>query len=627
MKYQETIEGILKNIGGEDNIQSVTHCITRLRFVLKDESKGDIDAVKQVPGVVSCLLKGGQFQVVIGAHVSEVYDELLKTVHIVEGGGSEKTGSDTKKSLLSRLFSMLCDTMSSIVMPIIGPLAASGMIKAAMTICVQFGLLDNTSQTYQIFYMVADGVFYFMPMFLAFSAGKKFGCNPYLSVVFGAMLVNPTYIALKEAGDPVTLLGLPVTLASYTSSIVPIIFITYFQSKIERLANRFTPNAIKVFFVPLVVSLITVPVGFVVLGPLGSIVGSYLAQFFTFLETKVNWLVPMLIGGFCPLLVMTGMHYALGSAQTVQRATMGYATIMAPGMVCSNMAQAASTLAVALKSKNAELKTLASSVGITALCGITEPTLYGVGMKYKTPLFCAMAGGAAGGLFAGITQVKQWAYGTSTIFATPVYIGPDSSFMNILIAIAIAMAVAFVLSFITFKDPVDASPSSNPDPGMDPSGPIDSRVRAAEVCSPLKGDVVDLASSGGAAFESGALGRGCAIVPTAGEMVAPFDGVVTKVFESGHAISMKSEDGVEVLIHVGTGNETPDASFFTHRVKSGDTVRRGDVLMSIDLKALADSGCSVITPVVVSNASDFLDVIETNRESVERGDALLTIIQ
>ncbi len=441
MKYESLVRAILNEIGGEHNIASVTHCMTRLRFTLKDESKANIENVKNITGVVGCVNKGGQFQIVIGTQVADVYNELIQIAHIQTDGEEKKE----KKNLISALF----DTMASIVMPMIGPLAGAGMIKAILSILVQFSLIDNTTQTYQIFYMVADCVFYYMPFFLAFSAGKKFKCNPYLSLIFAAMLVHPTYLGLKTAGDPVTLLGLPVTLATYTSSVVPIILIVYFQSIVEKWVTKWTPKAIKTFFVPMIVILVTVPVGFIVLGPLGAIFGNYLASFFTFLDTQVGWLVPMLVGGLCPLLVMTGMHYALGSAQSIQRATVGYATILAPGMVCSNMAQSAATFGVALKTKDKELKSLASTVGVTALCGITEPTLYGIGMKLKRPLYSAMAAGAIGGLYAGLTGVKQWAYGTSTIFALPVYLGSDNSFLNICIAVAISMVLAFVFNVLT----------------------------------------------------------------------------------------------------------------------------------------------------------------------------------
>lgn len=450
---EKLINEILRAVGGKENILSATHCITRLRFHLADTKKADIETVKKIDGVVGCVYKAGQFQVIIGPQVNEVYNDLIRMTGLKNEPAVDAKTEDSaeKKNILSRLV----DTMASIVMPMIGPLAGAGMIKAILSLLTQFALISKDSQTYQLFYLVADGVFYYMPFFLAFSAGKKFRCNPYLSLIFAAMLVHPNYMAMKTAGEAVTLFGfLPVTLASYTSSVVPIILIVYFQSIVENFFAKITPKAIKVFFVPMVTILITVPVGYVVLGPLGSIIGTYLAKGFTALDTYASWLCPTLVGGLCPLLVMTGMHYALGSAQSIQRATLGYATILAPGMVCSNMAQSAATFGVALKSKNPELKSLASTVGVTALCGITEPTLYGVGLKYKTPLYCAMAGGALGGLFAGLMHVKQWAYGTSTIFALAVYLGEDNSFVYMCIAVAIAMLSAFILSYLTFKDPV-----------------------------------------------------------------------------------------------------------------------------------------------------------------------------
>lgn len=450
---EKLINEILRAVGGKENILSATHCITRLRFHLADTKKADIETVKKIDGVVGCVYKAGQFQVIIGPQVNEVYNDLIRMTGLKNEPAVDAKTEDSaeKKNILSRLV----DTMASIVMPMIGPLAGAGMIKAILSLLTQFALISKDSQTYQLFYLVADGVFYYMPFFLAFSAGKKFKCNPYLSLIFAAMLVHPNYMAMKTAGEAVKLFGfLPVTLASYTSSVVPIILIVYFQSVVENFFAKITPKAIKVFFVPMVTILITVPVGYVVLGPLGSIVGTYLAKGFTALDTYASWLCPTLVGGLCPLLVMTGMHYALGSAQSIQRATLGYATILAPGMVCSNMAQSAATFGVALKSKNPELKSLASTVGVTALCGITEPTLYGVGLKYKTPLYCAMAGGALGGLFAGLMHVKQWAYGTSTIFALAVYLGEDNSFVYMCIAVAIAMLSAFILSYLTFKDPV-----------------------------------------------------------------------------------------------------------------------------------------------------------------------------
>lgn len=613
MKYKELISQILESVGGEKNIETVTHCMTRLRFVLKDDSKASIEEAKKINGVVGCVSKGGQFQIVIGTHVSEVYDELIKSTNIRQSDDGEQ--KKEKKNIVSALF----DTMASVVMPMIGPLAGAGMIKAILSILVQFNLVDSASQTYQIFYMVADCVFYYMPFFLAFSAGKKFKCNPYLSLIFAAMLVHPTYIGFKTAGEAVSVIGLPVTLATYTSSVVPIILIVYFQSIIEKFVTKLTPKAIKTFFVPMIVILITVPVGFVALGPLGAIIGEYLAKVFTFLEANVGWFVPMLIGGLCPLLVMTGMHYAIGSAQSIQRATMGYATILAPGMVCSNMAQSAATFGVALKTKNAELKSLASTVGITALCGITEPTLYGIGLKLKKPLYCSMIAGAIGGLYAGITGVKQWAYGTSTIFALPVYLGSDNSFINICIAVAISMILAFVLSYITHKDESNTSEKTKS---------VDANLinKRKELFAPIKGELIQLSDVKDDAFKSEAMGKGCAIIPSEGIVYSPIDGVIEMIFETKHAIGIKDKDGVEILIHIGLDTVKLNGKYFETHVSVGQEVKKGEKLISFDLKEIKNEGYDITTPIIVTNSSDFLDIVETNEKEVSTDSTILTVI-
>ncbi len=617
MQYSAMIKEIIKNVGGVDNVESVTHCITRLRFTLKDDGKASIDGCKAIEGVVGCVNKNGQFQVVIGTHVGDVYDELVKTYHVSEDGQSTKANKNKEKM---SLFGKLCDTMSGCVMPIVGPLAASGMIKALLVILTQFNIITTDTTTYQLLYMVADGVFYYLPVFLAFSSARKFGANPFLALIYGVMLVNPTYIELRAAGNPVTLFGLPVTMASYTSSVIPNILIVYFQSKVEGIVKKYIPKAISIFAVPLVVSLITVPVGFVVLGPLGSIIGNYVAQVFTWMEGTVGWLVPVLVGGLCPLLVMTGMHYALGAAQSVQRASLGYATIMAPGMICSNMAQAASSFGVALKTKNGNLKSLASSVGVSALCGITEPTLYGVGMVYKTPLYAAMAGGAIGGLWAGITGVKQWASGTSNIFSLPIYIGPDNSFMNVIIAVVIAMLSAFVISFIIFKDPKEE---------------VEAKVETKNevlnkksiVYAPINGKVIPLEEVKDEAFNTGSLGKGVGIVPSDGNVYAPVDGKVSVLFNTLHAIGLTTDDGMEVLVHIGLDTVKLNGKYFNAHIKQGDTVKKGDLLVSFDKEALEKEGYDITTPVIITNSNDMLDVVETNETDIHAGDTLLTGIR
>lgn len=610
MNYQEMIKEILIHIGGEANIESVTHCMTRLRFVLKDDSKANSDAVKKIKGVVGCVNKGGQFQIVIGTHVSEVYEALTRSTNIKTGGSKEK-----KKFNASQIF----DLIAGIFMPIVGALAGSGMVKAILSVCVAANWIDTTSQTYTILYMISDIVFYYLPFFLAYSAAKKFKINPYVSLIFAGMLVHPTFLGLKEAGDAVSFLGMPIKMATYTSSVIPIIMIVAFQAFVEKYVKKITPNAIKTFFVPMITILIVAPIGLIVLGPLGAIIGGYLSDLFMFLDTKANWIVPTLVGGLAPLLVMTGTHYSLGAAQAVQRATVGYATILAPGMISSNMAQAAATFAVSVRSKNRDLKALASSCAITAICGITEPALYGVNMKLKRPLYATMLAGGCAGLYAGISGVKAWSAGTSNIFALPIYIGADNSFVNACISVGIALVLGFVFSWFLYKEPETFENEK-----IEETKVLNKKV---EIYAPIKGAVLPLSEVKDDAFKSGALGKGCAIVPIDGEIVSPIDGTVVMLFETKHAIGLIDENGTEVLVHFGLDTVKLNGKYFESYVKTGDKVHRGDKLISVDLKAVQEQGYDVITPVIITNSNDFLDVVETDDENADFQTVLLTGIK
>lgn len=613
MKYESLVRAILNEIGSEHNIASVTHCMTRLRFTLKDDSKANIDHVKNIAGVVGCVNKGGQFQIVIGTHVADVYNDLVQIAHI------QNENTTKKKFEASQIF----DLIAGIFMPIVGALAGAGMVKAILAVCVAASWITTESQTYTLLYMISDIVFYYLPLFLAFSAAKKFKVNPYVALIFAGMLVHPTFSGLRTAGEAVYFLGMPVKMATYTSSVIPIILIVAFQALVEKLVKKWTPDAIKIFFVPMMTILIVAPVGLIVLGPLGSILGGYLSTFFTFLDQKISWVVPTLVGGLAPLLVMTGMHYSLGAAQSVQRATVGYATILAPGMIASNMAQAAATFAVSIKTKNKELKTLASSCAATAICGITEPALYGVNMKLKRPLYATMLAGGCAGLYAGITGVKAWSAGTSNIFALPIHIGPDNSFMNACITVAIALILGFVFSYLFYKEP---QTTENLIASSDNS-PAKSLNKKLVIHSPAAGQLIPLEQVKDDTFASGALGQGCALIPESGEFGSPVKGKVAMLFETKHAIGLIAEDGTEVLIHIGLDTVKLNGEHFTAKVKTGDAVEVGTPLVQVDLKAVRDAGYDLVTPVLITNSAEVLDVVENSREHVEAGDEILTVIR
>lgn len=454
--YDELAKKIIDLVGGEANIANVTHCITRLRFNLKDESKANTEAIRSTPGVVGVTSANGQYQVIIGAEVTQVYEKVAAQLHNLEGGSAAPAKQEG--SFVSRLI----DTITGIFTPILPPLTAAGMLKAVLAILVAFKLVDSTSSTYQVINFMADATFYFLPILLANSAAKKLGCNPYLAMMLGGILIHPNFVSMvtasKETGEAITVFGLPIYNATYSSSVIPILLGVLLMSKVEPLANKFAPKAIRFFTAPLITMLVVGIATLCVLGPVGYVISNILASAINGLSAIAPWLAPTIIGALLPFLVMTGTHHALTPIGINNRMTIGFDTIIYPGQLASNIAQGAAALAVSFKTKNTELKELTSSTGITAVCGITEPVLYGVTMKIRTNMIAAMVGGGVGGFFMGLMNTKNYSGGSPGLLTLPSYIGLDAPMSNFYFACAgaaIAFVVGFVVSFILYKDPVE----------------------------------------------------------------------------------------------------------------------------------------------------------------------------
>lgn len=454
MNYEELAKVILEKVGGKDNVANATHCATRLRLNLKDESIADTEALKATPGIVGIASKNGQYQVIIGAEVLQVYQKLAKM--LPEGEKSAAPAPvENKGSFVGRLI----DTVTGIFTPILPALTAAGMIKAVLALLVAFKLVQSSSNTYQVINFMGDATFYFLPILLANSAAKKLGCNPYLAMMLGGILIHPNFISLiataKETGEALTIFGLPIYNASYASSVIPIILGVLLMSKVEPLADKISPKAIKFFTVPLITMFITGIATLCVLGPIGYIISNGIAFVVNTLGDITPWLVPTIIGLFLPFLVMTGTHHALTPIGINNRMTLGFDTIIYPGQLASNVAQGAAALAVSLKTKDSERKQLCSATGITAVCGITEPVLFGVTMKIKTNMVAAMAGGGVGGFFMGLMNTKNYSGGSPGLLTLPSYIGldaPMSNFYFACIGAAIAFVVSFAVSFVLYRD-------------------------------------------------------------------------------------------------------------------------------------------------------------------------------
>lgn len=444
--YKQIARDVVAGVGGAENIKNLYHCQTRLRFALVDETKADKEGLERLDAVKKVILNGGVFQVVIGTDVAEVFDAiqpLLKN----QPGDQAVAAPAQKKSIFERVI----DFVAGVFQPIIPALSGAGMLKALLALLVVFKLVDSTSQTYAIFNFFADAVFYFLPILLAFTEAQKLRCNPILAAAVAGIMMHPNWGAMVSAGEPVRFFELiPFHLVSYTGTVIPIILVVFVQAHVEKALNRIIPKSVNLVFVPMLTFLVMGTLALSVLGPIGSVVGEYLALVFNFLAENASWAPAVLVGGLLPLMVMFGLHNGVAPLGVMQMAELGYDSIFGPGCVCSNIAQGVAALVVSLRTKNTKERQVATSGGITALMGITEPVLYGVNLPKKYPLIAAMIGGGCGGLYAGLTHTHRFATGSSGLPAVLLYIGDDTMayFYNIIIALVITALVTAIVTYV-----------------------------------------------------------------------------------------------------------------------------------------------------------------------------------
>ncbi|RAP13151.1 beta-glucoside-specific PTS transporter subunit IIABC [Bacillus velezensis] len=590
MDYHKISKEILQLVGGEENVQSVIHCMTRLRFNLYDNAKADRSGLEQTEGVMGTNISGGQFQIIIGNHVPKVYQALMENSGLNDESANKT--SKQKKNVLSAMF----DVISGVFTPILPAIAGAGMIKGLVALAVTFGWLSEKSQTHSILTAVGDGAFYFLPLLLAVSAARKFRCNPYVAAAVAGAILHPDLTALLGAGKSISFIGLPVTAATYSSTVIPILLAIWLMSYVEKGIDRITPSSLKLIAVPMLTLVIVVPVTLITVGPLGAILGNYLSVGVNDLFNHAGIAAMILLAGTFSLIIMTGMHYALVPIMINNIAQNGHDYIL-PAMFLANMGQAGASFAVFLKSKNKTFKSLAFTTGITALMGITEPAMYGVNMRLKKPFAAALIGGAAGGAFYGITGVASYIVGGNAgLPSIPVFIGP--TFLYALIGLFISFAAGMAAALlIGFEDVQSERDKASETPGVTAGGEI--------IHSPIKGEVKALSEVNDSVFSGGMMGKGFAILPEEGAAVSPVEGRVTAVFKTKHAIGITSTRGAEVLIHIGLDTVRLDGRHFEMHVKEGDTVAPGDLLITFDIDEIKAAGFDVITPVIITNTDQY----------------------
>lgn len=597
MDYSVTAKELIKKLGGEKNVDSLTHCMTRLRFVLKDESGIDDKAVENIPGVMGIMKKGGQYQVIIGNNVAKCYSEINKLY------GFSDTASSNGKKVKRNPVTVALDFISGCMTPMIPAIIAGGLIKVLLVVLGPslLNVISATGDTYIIMNAIGDAAFYFLPVFIAVTASKKLGCNTYLAIMVAAMLLYPDLITLLGGEAPTKLFGfIPVIHGSYSSSVIPAMLATILLKYVEKLVDKITPEWSKNFLKPLLILLITAPITLCLLAPLGLVIGNGLQFVLNYIYNFAPWLAMALFAAFMPFIVMTGMHWAFVPAALLAISNPGYELMLLPAMLASNIAQAGATFAVAVKTKDSKMRQIAIPAGISALlAGVTEPAMYGVTLKLKKPMYAACIAGGVGGVIIGIVKLKAYAFATPCLTAIVQFISPDGG-KNMLFACIIA-ALSFVLSFvlalIMTKNKAETTEET--------SSPKAEGSADLTIANPVSGEVIALSEVNDATFSSGVLGEGYAVIPIEGKVTAPFDGKVETLMDTHHALGLVSNSGIEMLIHVGLETVTLNGKYFTPKVAEGDSFKKGDVLLTFDLEAIKKEGYDTTTPVVVSNADDY----------------------
>lgn len=630
MDYKLVAEKIVDSLGKEKNISSVMHCMTRLRFTLKDESIVDDEKVKNIKGVMGVMKKGGQYQVIIGNNVGACYKEVLKLGNFSEVTSAGDNNASEKNGIINTVLDVVSGCMSGTMPALVG----AGMVKVLLVILTSLGIMSDTSQTYKILYALGDATFYFLPLLLVISSSKKFNINPYTLAAVVGVMIYPDFIGLVDAGEKISFFGLPVASASYAYSVIPVIIMAWIMKYIEQIADKVTPAVTKNFLKPMLILLVALPIAIILVGPLGYFGGEALSTVLYFIYDKASWLALALMAGLMPLLVMTGMHWAFVPISLLSINDPGYDILLLVAMLSSNLAQGASCVAVGIKSKNKDLKQLSFSAAISAfLAGVTEPAMYGVTVKYKKPLYACMAAGAVGGFYSGLTQLKSYVFATPSALSMVQFIAPEggSNIVNALITAGLAVGIAFIGTWVLgFDDPVSEDDMIDKIEKNKKIEEINDQLenhKEAIIYSPIEGKTVSLKQVNDPTFSQEIMGKGAAIIPTVGRAVSPVDGKISALFETKHAIGITADSGAEILIHIGLDTVKLEGKYFTSHIKVGDEVKKGDLLVEFDIEAIQKEGFEIITPILVTNVYDYNDVMSLIDREVKEKEELLKIIK
>jgi PTS system beta-glucosides-specific IIC component len=621
INYEITARELVKELGGDENIINVTHCATRLRFILKDESGIDSAKVARIPGVITTVQAGGQYQVVIGNHVSDAYAQVMKLITVDETaavGEKKKTG----------IVSGIIDVISSIFAPFLYTLAACGILQGILGIFVAANLIDTTGGTYQILNFISWTAFTFLPVLIAVTASKKFNMNTFVALVIACALVCPDYIAMVNAGDPVYFLGIRVQLLSYTSSVIPIILSIWIASYVQRFWDKVLPIVVRNLFSPMFTITIMVPLTLLACGPVGNAIGGAIGGAYNFLYGLSPIVAGLIVGGLWEILVIFGVHWGITPVTVGNYANLGYDTFT--GLQASAVfSQAGAALGVFLKTKDKDMKGVSLSAAITGLFGITEPAIYGVNLRLKKPMICGCIAGAVGGAIGGAFRAVSWGYNMPGIATLPAYFkaGYERQFIGLLISILVAFVLGMVLTMIVGFEETGADTDNKLTTDAKADTKADAKTDAEEITlgSPVRGEVVNISEVKDEVFASKAMGDGVGICPAEGKIYAPCDGTAETVFETGHAVGITDENGLELLIHIGINTVELNGKGFTPYVKQGAKVKKGDLLVEFDLEEIKKAGYDTTVIYIVTNMDDVSGITTETGKQVNVAEKVMEV--